>query len=144
MLAVPTSCLYPPGDTHDTRFCWRLTGPQGHSAAGSTSIMSMKNSSHTIGNRTRDLLASSTVPEPTAPPRDPIKHWHFITMCIITVDVKFLTFIVLKHNMLVSKMYWQMAKHGISWSLAWQRLKCLCNGRKIWGGGSGVPDPNFI
>ena len=27
----------------------------------------MKNSNHTIGNRTRDLLASSTVPQPSAP-----------------------------------------------------------------------------
>jgi len=29
----------------------------------------MKNSSDTIGNRTRDLSACSTVPQPTAPPR---------------------------------------------------------------------------
>ena len=29
----------------------------------------MKNSSHIIGNRTRDLLACSAVPQPTAPPR---------------------------------------------------------------------------
>ena len=33
--------------------------------------MSIKNSSDTIGNRTRDLLASSAVPQPTAPPRAP-------------------------------------------------------------------------
>ena len=32
--------------------------------------MSMKNSSDTIGNRTRDLPACSSVPQPTAPPRD--------------------------------------------------------------------------
>jgi hypothetical protein len=31
----------------------------------------MKNSSGTIGNRTRDLLACSTVPQPTAPPCTP-------------------------------------------------------------------------
>jgi len=30
--------------------------------------LSMKNSNDTIGNRTRDLLASSVVPQPTAPP----------------------------------------------------------------------------
>jgi hypothetical protein len=30
--------------------------------------MSMKNSSGTIGNRIRDLAASSAVPQPTAPP----------------------------------------------------------------------------
>ena len=33
--------------------------------------MSTKNSNNTIGNRTRDLQASSAVPKPTAPPRDP-------------------------------------------------------------------------
>jgi len=31
--------------------------------------MSTKNSSDTIGNRTRDLPACSAVPQPTAPPR---------------------------------------------------------------------------
>jgi hypothetical protein len=33
--------------------------------------MSVKNSSDTIGNRTRDLPACSAVPQPTAPPRAP-------------------------------------------------------------------------
>jgi hypothetical protein len=33
--------------------------------------MTMKNSNDTIGNRTRDLLACSAVPQPTAPPRVP-------------------------------------------------------------------------
>jgi hypothetical protein len=33
--------------------------------------MSMKNSSDTIGNRTRDLPACSAVPQTTAPPRAP-------------------------------------------------------------------------
>ena len=33
--------------------------------------MSMKNSSDTIGNRTRDLPTCSAVPQPTAPPRAP-------------------------------------------------------------------------
>ena len=31
--------------------------------------MSMKKSSDTMGNRTRDLLSCSTVPQPTAQPR---------------------------------------------------------------------------
>ena len=44
--------------------------PQGHSDTGR--IMSMKNSSDTIGNRIRYLPACSTVPQPTAPPRAPI------------------------------------------------------------------------
>jgi len=34
--------------------------------------MSMKNSSDTIGNRTRELPICSAVPQPTAPPRAPI------------------------------------------------------------------------
>ena len=47
--------------------------------------MSMKNSSDTIGNRTRDLPTCSAVPQPTAPPRAPkffniaghkVKAWH--------------------------------------------------------------------
>jgi hypothetical protein len=33
--------------------------------------MSMKNSIDTIGNRTSDLPAFSTVPQPTPPPRTP-------------------------------------------------------------------------
>jgi hypothetical protein len=45
----------------------KLSRPQGHSAAGR--IVSVKISNDTIGNRTRDLLAYSAVPQPTAPPR---------------------------------------------------------------------------
>ena len=37
--------------------------------------MSMKNSNETIGNRTRDLLTCSAVPQPTAPPRSPMNMW---------------------------------------------------------------------
>ena len=36
--------------------------------------MSMKNSSDTFGNRTRDLPACGAVPQPTAPPRAPAQH----------------------------------------------------------------------
>ena len=36
----------------------------------------MKNSNYTIGNRTRDLLACSAVPQPTVLPRAPI---NFVT-----------------------------------------------------------------
>jgi hypothetical protein len=56
----------PPGNIHGTHFYSRLSRPQGHDVAGR--IMSMKNSTDTIGNRTRDLLACSVVPQPTAPP----------------------------------------------------------------------------
>jgi hypothetical protein len=52
-----------------THFCWSLSRPQGHSAAGR--IMSIENSNHLIGNRTRDLPACSTVPQPTTIPRAP-------------------------------------------------------------------------
>jgi hypothetical protein len=47
----------------------RLSQPQGHIAAGS--IMSLKNSNDTVGNRTRDLPTCGAVPQPTAPPRTP-------------------------------------------------------------------------
>jgi len=64
----------PPGNIPGTHFCWRLSQPQGHSAA--ERIMSMKNSNDTIGNRTRDLLACSAVPQPTALQRAPF------TVCV--------------------------------------------------------------
>ena len=53
--------------------------PQGHSAAGR--IVSMKHFTDTIGNRTRDLLACSAVPQPTAVPRAP-----FIKVTIIIYE----------------------------------------------------------
>jgi len=53
---VRTGRLNPPGNAPGTHFCYRLSRPQGHSAAGR--IMSMKNSNDTIGNRTRDLPKS--------------------------------------------------------------------------------------
>jgi hypothetical protein len=52
----------PPGNIPGTHFCWRLNRPQDHSATGR--IMSMKKSIDTIGNRTRDLLVCSAVPQP--------------------------------------------------------------------------------
>ena len=55
----------PPGNYVGSYFCKRLSRPQPHSAAGK--IMCTKNSSGTIGNRTRDLPAGSAVPQPTAP-----------------------------------------------------------------------------
>jgi hypothetical protein len=57
----------PPGNIPGTHFCWKLSQIQGHSAAGS--IISMKNFNDTIGNRTRDLLTCSAVPQPTALPQ---------------------------------------------------------------------------
>ena len=43
----------PQGNAPGTHFCWRLSRPQGHSAIGR--IMSMKNSSDTIWDRTSNL-----------------------------------------------------------------------------------------
>ena len=51
---------FPPWNTPGTHFCSRLSRPQGHSATGR--IMSLKNSSDTIGKRTRDLPVCSVVP----------------------------------------------------------------------------------
>ena len=59
----------PPGSIPGTHFCYRLSRPQGHSAAGR--IMSIKNSSETIGNRTLHLPTCSAVPQPTALRRAP-------------------------------------------------------------------------
>ena len=53
----------PTGRIPGNHFCWRLSQPQGHSAAGR--IMSMKNSNEIIGNRTHDLPPYSVVPQPT-------------------------------------------------------------------------------
>ena len=50
----------PPRNAPFTHFCYRLSRPQGHSAIGR--IMSMKNSSDTIWNRTSDLQIYSTAP----------------------------------------------------------------------------------
>jgi hypothetical protein len=64
-----TGRLYPPENIPGTHFYENLSRSQGHSAAGR--IMSMKNSNDTIWNRTRDLPACNSVPQPTAPPRAP-------------------------------------------------------------------------
>jgi hypothetical protein len=60
----------PLGNIPGIHFCWRLSRPQGHSAAGR--IMSMKNSNDTITNRSCVLPVCRTVPQPTAPLCAPI------------------------------------------------------------------------
>ena len=66
----------PPGRIPGTRFCQRLSRPQGHNAARRNK--SLKNSSDPIGNLTHDLPAFSAVPQPTAPPRTKTLHaYHF-------------------------------------------------------------------
>jgi hypothetical protein len=49
----------PPGMIPGTHFCYRLTGR-----------ISLKNSSDSIGNRTRNLPVFSAVPQPNAPPHN--------------------------------------------------------------------------
>jgi hypothetical protein len=84
--ALSTGRLYPPGNIPSTHLCWRLSWPQDNSAAGR--ITSMKNSNDPTGNRTRDLPASNTVPQLSAPPRAPnskINHYSILlpfTYCV--------------------------------------------------------------
>jgi len=53
-----------PEDTAGNHFCYRQRRSQWHSVAAR--IMSMKNSSDSIGNRTHDRTACSAVPQRTA------------------------------------------------------------------------------
>jgi hypothetical protein len=53
-------------------FCWRLSRPQGHSAAGRAKLI--ERSSDLIGNQTRDLPACSIVCQPTTLPHVPPKN----------------------------------------------------------------------
>jgi hypothetical protein len=55
----------PPGNIPGTLLCLRLSRPQGDCAT--ENITSIKNSSDTIGNRTRVLQDCSAVPQRTAP-----------------------------------------------------------------------------
>jgi hypothetical protein len=60
---VVTTMHWPPlspGNIPGAHFCWRLSRPQGHGAAGR--IMSRKNSSDTLRTWTHDLPACSAVP----------------------------------------------------------------------------------
>jgi len=82
-----------PGNIPGTHFCYKLSQPQGHSAAGR--IISMKNSNDIIGNRTRELPTCSAVPQPTALPCAPMGfdvqsincHVHFLTYILTWHDV---------------------------------------------------------
>jgi hypothetical protein len=52
----------PPGNILGTHSCYMLSRPQGHRESGR--IMSMKKSSDTIGNRSRDPPVCRAVPQP--------------------------------------------------------------------------------
>jgi hypothetical protein len=56
----------PPGNKADGHFYSNFNRFQGHRAAGR--ITKMKNPSEPIGNRNRELLACSAVPQQNAPP----------------------------------------------------------------------------
>ena len=71
MSALRTGRLYLPGNIPGTHFCYRLSRPQGHRAAGT--IKSMTNSNDTIGKRISDLPACSALPKPTALPTAPLQ-----------------------------------------------------------------------
>jgi hypothetical protein len=80
--AQSTGRLYSPENTPRTNLCYRLSRPQGHSAAGR--IHSTRNRNKPIGNRTRNLPACSEVPQPTAPPSTPdilLDRFKYIIMC---------------------------------------------------------------
>ena len=62
----------PQGDIPGNHFCYMLSLLQGQNVAGR--ITSMKTSDGTIGNRTCDLPACSSVPPPTVPPHAPQRH----------------------------------------------------------------------
>jgi hypothetical protein len=59
-----------PREIPGTHFCWRLSRPQGHSAA--ERIRPIEKSNYIIWNRTRDLVACNIVSQQTALPRGPL------------------------------------------------------------------------
>jgi len=65
--ALSTGSLYLPGDISGILFCYKLSRPKSHNAAGR--IISMKNLSDIIGNLNRDLSTCSVVPQQNAPSR---------------------------------------------------------------------------
>ena len=67
----------------------------------------MKNSNDTIGNRTYNLLACSTVPQPTAPPRalaDPIWLQKITTDTSLLINVECLDDVYPKLKIYISKL----------------------------------------
>jgi hypothetical protein len=72
-----------------THFCWRLSHPQGHSAAGRISWI--EKSSDFIGNRTHDLPTCSIVSQPITLPRTPK-----LLLCFIILYVDYISITVSK------------------------------------------------
>ena len=88
-----TRRLYLQRNITGTHFCWSLSRPQGQTAVGR--IMSMKNSNDTIGNRTRDLPACSTVPQPTAQPRARAARGGIVRSHEKSIYYRFIIFIII-------------------------------------------------
>jgi hypothetical protein len=68
--------LFTPSKIPGTHFCWRPSGPQGHSAAGRIRLIEYND---IIGNWTRNLAACSIVSQPTMVPRAPflpLRPWY--------------------------------------------------------------------
>jgi hypothetical protein len=61
VVSIMSRALFIPRKIPGSHFCYRLSRPQGHSAAGR--IRSIEKSNNTIGNRTHDLPACSIVPQ---------------------------------------------------------------------------------
>ena len=80
--------------------------------------MSMKNSSDTIGNRTRDLLACSAVPEPTAPPR---ASWYLVYIIMFLLEIMLLTTSLWKINIVDCKKIPPSSYKHLAWKM---RVQC--------------------
>jgi len=83
--------------------------------------MSMKNSSDTIGNRTRDLPAYSAVPQPNASPRAPRKQCtssipYTVFMCVLIGNV---TYLLLAHYDRRPKVESLHSKRYIIFTVVW-------------------------
>ena len=117
--ALRTGRLYPPGNIPGTHFCYRLSRPQGHSAA--RRITSMKNSNDTIGNRTRDLPTYSVVPQTTAPPRTPnFRHKsqeNQVSRCSIKIRCR-------PKNTLKTQVSWDLTTCRLE--ISYRRFEALC------------------
>jgi hypothetical protein len=95
----------------------RLRWPRGHSAA--RRIMSMKNSD-VIENRTRDLPVCSAVPQPTAPPRAPLRRvlLENVHVTVANLIVKFMFFVKIEGSegptttRNQSKYFWCYPRHN--------------------------------
>jgi hypothetical protein len=87
--------------------------PRGHNAAGR--IMSMKNSSDTFGNRTRDLPVCSAFPQPNALPRAPRFYSHIKIKMRFSKLPFLLTQIFEKSRKCFSRRCKKICGHGAFW-----------------------------